>query len=216
MKRIIPLLLVLVLLAAGEAAKSTTGTVAGEVAVDGGARAGVVVHLEGVKKKDKKPLANRVIYQRNKQFSPSLTVIPKGTTVDFPNQDKIFHNVFSVSRPARFDLGLYKAGSSKSVEFKRVGVVDVYCNIHPEMVAKVRIVEDEHFAITDASGKFRIDNVPPGTYPVVAWMANAEEVRGQVTVKAGGTADVKLSLKAGGNKAEPHLRKDGTPYGRYK
>src|SRR5690349_14010319 len=123
MKRTLPVLVMLALLSAGEAAKSTTGVVAGEIVVmDGGKpksnRSGVVVHLEGVKPdKTKKPPAKSVIYQRNKQFSPSLTVIPKGTTVDFPNQDKIFHNVFSVSRPARFDLGLYKAGSSKSVEF---------------------------------------------------------------------------------------------------
>ena len=80
----------------------------------------------------------------------------KGTTIDFPNEDKIFHNVFSVSRPARFDLGLYKSGTAKSVEMKRAGIVDVYCNIHPEMIAKVKVLDNallhDHATATARSG----------------------------------------------------------------
>jgi plastocyanin len=172
----------------------------------------VVVYLEGVPA----PEAERkqAIRQRNLQFEPRVSVVVKGTTVDFPNDDKVFHNVFSTSRPARFDLGLYRSGSSKSVQFKREGVVDVFCNIHPDMSSRVLVVPNTWFAATDAGGKFRIDGVPPGTYPVVAWHPNGAEVRGQVKVERGKAASVTFDV-AEGERPKQHLRKDGTPYGRY-
>ncbi|MDB4959816.1 MAG: uncharacterized protein JWO36_7385, partial [Myxococcales bacterium] len=154
------------------------------------------------------------IAQHELQFEPRVSVVVKGTTVDFPNKDKIFHNVFSTSRPARFDLGLYRSGASKSVEFKRAGVVDVFCNIHPEMSSRVLVVPTEHFAITDASGKFRIDHVPAGQYPVVVWHPNGAEVRKTLTIEPGKA----VTLSADVDEGEPvkqHVRKDGTPYGRY-
>ena len=86
---------------------------------------------------------------------------------DVPTDDKIFHNVFSLSRTARFDLGLYKSGESKAVKMKRVGEVDVYCNIHPEMVSKILVLDTRYYAVTDRNGRFSIDGVPPGEYGVV-------------------------------------------------
>ena len=144
-----------------------------------------------------------------------MVAVPQGGTVDFPNEDKIFHNVFSVSRPARFDLGLYKSGTTKSVEMKRSGTVDVYCNIHPDMVAKVKVLDNGFYATTTATGAFDIEGVPAGDYPIVAWLPSGDEVKGTVTVKAGEAADVKLEVKTEA-KRETHSRKDGTPYGRYK
>ena len=172
----------------------------------------VVVYLEGIPASavDRK----HAIRQRNLQFDPRVSVVVKGTTVDFPNDDKVFHNVFSTSRPARFDLGLYRSGSSKSVPFKRVGVVDVFCNIHPEMWSRVLVVPTTLFAATDASGKFRIDGVPPGTYPIVVWHPLGAEVRGKVTIERGKAANVTFDV-AEGERPKQHLRKDGTPYGRY-
>ena len=201
------------------AGATATGSVRGTVAVliKGKPKAGqkgVVVYLEGVPGTVAKP-KNAVIRQREKQFEPPLTVIVRGTTVDFPNEDKIFHNVFSVSRPARFDLGLYKSGTQKSVEMKRAGTVDVYCNIHPEMIAKVKVLDNAFFTISDDKGGFAIDGVPPGEYPIVAWLPSGDESKGTIAVKAGETAQIKLELTEVAKK-ETHTRKDGTPYGRYK
>ena len=199
--------------------KPANGTVKGVVTVNikgkaKGDKKGVVVYLEGVQGTPAKG-KNAVIRQREKQFDPPLTIVVKGTTVDFPNEDKIFHNVFSVSRPARFDLGLYKSGTAKSVEMKRAGTVDVYCNIHPEMIAKVKVLDNAYYTITGTDGAFTIKDVPAGEYPVVAWLPSGDEVKGTVTVKAGETADVKLAIEEVAKK-DTHTRKDGTPYGRYK
>jgi plastocyanin len=176
---------------------------------------GVVVYLDDVPGPVPTTGKHATIRQVEKQFDPPLTIVVKGTTIDFPNEDKIFHNVFSVSRPARFDLGLYKSGTSKSVEMKRSGTVDVYCNIHPDMVAKVKVLDNSYFATTDATGKFSLEGVPPGEYPIVAWMPSGDETKGTVTVKAGEAARVDLEVKSEARR-ETHTRKDGTPYGRYK
>src|SRR5690606_16203924 len=146
---------------------------------------------------------------------PPLTIVVKGTTIDFPNEDKIFHNVFSVSRPARFDLGLYKSGTAKSVEMKRAGTVDVYCNIHPEMIAKVKVLDNAYYTITGRDGMFSIEDVPAGEYPIVAWLPTGDEAKGTVIIKPGETAQVKLQVSEVAKKTT-HTRKDGTPYGRYK
>lgn len=174
--------------------------------------ANVVVFLEGAPttEADRK----HAIRQKNLQFEPRVSVIVKGTTVDFPNDDKVFHNVFSTSRPARFDLGLYRSGTSKQVQFKREGFVDVFCNIHPEMTSRVLVVPTPKFATTNKAGKFRIDGVPQGKYPVVVWHPNGAEVRGMVTVERGKTASITLDV-AEGERPKQHLRKDGTQYGRY-
>ena len=195
------------------------GSVSGQIQVVKGGKgvsdhSKVVVYLEGVPASANAAKRKHVIKQRNVQFAPQLSVIVKGTTVDFPNEDKIFHNVFSASRAARFDLGLYRSGASKSVDFKRAGVVDVFCNIHPEMISRVLVVPTHHYAITDASGKFRIDGVPPGTYPAVVWHPSGNEVRQQIQIQPGKAAALTAKVEEGEMKKE-HRRKDGSPYGRY-
>ena len=194
----------------------STGEIHGTVAVNGGkTSAAVLVYLEGIPEAPPAPKDRAVIRQRYKQFDPPLTIVVRGTTVDFPNDDKMFHNVFSVSRPARFDLGLYKSGTTKSVEMKRAGTVDVYCNIHSEMVAKVKVLENAYYTTTDEQGRFRIAGVPAGDVSVVAWLPTGDQARAAVTVQTGRVADVKLEVTAVA-KRETHTRKDGTPYGRYK
>ena len=203
-------------LPAGAHAAPPTGDVAGTVVVTGRPNsAGVLVHLEGVPGTPSVPGDHAQIRQREKQFDPPLTVVVRGTTVDFPNDDKFFHNVFSVSRPARFDLGLYKSGTTKSVQMKHAGTVDVYCNIHPNMVARVKVLDNAFYTVTDAQGRFRISGVPSGQVAVVAWLPTGDQATGTITVKAGEVVDVKLEVTATVRK-ESHLRKDGTPYGRYK
>ena len=218
--RTVVIFVALAVLAGDARSKPSQGTVRGSVSVlvKGKPKAdkkGVVIYLENVPGTPPKPKNNAVIRQREKQFDPPLTIVVKGTTIDFPNEDKIFHNVFSVSRPARFDLGLYKSGTAKSVEMKRTGTVDVYCNIHPEMIAKVKVLENAYYTITGSDGAFAIENVPPGEYPVVAWLPSGDEAKGTVVVKAGEVAQVKLEVTEVAKK-DTHTRKDGTPYGRYK
>lgn len=196
-----------------------TGGVSGTVTItkDGSTkkdRSNVAVFIEGVPG-DIREGKTQVIHQKELTFLPGIVVVPRGTSVDFPNDDKVFHNVFSVSKGAKFDLGLYKSGTTKSVTFKNAGVVDVYCNIHPQMQAKIRVIESNHYAITGADGSFKITGIPAGKYTIVGWQAFGEEFRGEVTVTAGGNAKVDIALTEQ-NAPQHHLRKDGTPYGRYK
>jgi plastocyanin len=107
--------------------------------------------------------------QRNQAFVPYVLAVPVGTTVEFPNSDRVYHNVFSLSKAKRFDLGRYARGHSKSVRFDRPGVVRVFCELHSHMNAFVLVFAHRYFATTDADGRYRIDNVPPGAYTVVAW-----------------------------------------------
>jgi plastocyanin len=201
--------------------RTATGEVQGQVTIlrDGKPRAehsNAVVYLEGVPGAPERAAAPSpaVIRQKDKQFTPSLTVVQSGATVDFPNEDRIFHNVFSVSRAARFDLGLYKSGSSRSVTVKRPGVVDVYCNIHADMEARIKVLDTPWYRVTGRDGRFRFTRVPVGIHPIVVWLPSGDEVRGTVTVRAGAVAQFRTSI-AQVERPRRHLRKDGTPYGRY-
>lgn len=107
--------------------------------------------------------------QRNKMFEPHLLVLQAGTLVQFPNMDPFFHNVFSLFNGKRFDLGLYEAGTSKTVRFDRVGVSFLFCNIHEGMNAVVVAVPTPYFGISDHSGHVNIANVPDGRYQMQSW-----------------------------------------------
>ncbi len=203
-------------------AAQATGAVAGQVVITRGRRlkkdrSNVVIVVQGIPDSAPTPSETPVVIdQTDKTFHPRITVIPTGTTVDFPNNDRVFHNVFSVSRATTFDLGLYKAGSSKSVEFDRAGVIDIYCNIHPQMSAKVLVVDTVHYAVTGPDGSFTLPDVPPGIHPFMAWQADGESFEGTVEVEAGKTSRLTIQLKEDRWSRDRHTRKDGTPYGRYK
>jgi len=115
------------------------------------------------------------LVQRNKRFEPGLLVIPVGSIVDFPNVDPWFHNVFSLYRGKRFDLGLYQAGAQRSVRFDRPGPSYLFCNIHPEMMGVVLAVDSNLFATTDLTGHYSIVNVPGGKYFLHVWYENAKQ-----------------------------------------
>lgn len=183
-------------------------------------RAGVVVYLEAPmdpaleeRLLDTPPPVHSV-RQVNKSFTPQVSAVLRGTEVSFPNDDMIFHNVFSLSKTKRFDLGLYKSGTTKSITLTRPGIIDVYCNIHPEMAAKILVLDNPYFAVTGADGSFKIEGVPPGTYPYVAWQARGEPVRGELTVAAGAATRLDLGVVET-PQSSLHTRKDGSPYGRY-
>jgi len=138
-------------------------------------RADVVVWLEPLGADDRvtpsvpSPSANAQIIQHDKTFVPHVTVVTTGTVVQFPNKDPFFHNVFSLFEGKRFDLGLYEAGSSRTVAFNRAGISYIFCNIHPEMSAVVVTLKTPYYAISDRKGMVTIPNVPPGRYQMQIW-----------------------------------------------
>jgi len=120
--------------------------------------------------------------QRNETFVPHVLAITVGTVVDFPNSDEIYHNVFSLSKARRFDLGRYAVGRSKAVRFNRPGIVRVFCDIHSHMNAFILVFNHRFFDVTDAEGRFRIDDVPPGSYTLLAWLEGSVLASRPVTV----------------------------------
>jgi plastocyanin len=136
-----------------------------------------------------------VMDQRNETFVPHVLAITTGTTVDFPNSDKFYHNVFSLSKVHPFDLGRYAAGSSRPVRFDRAGIVRVFCDIHSHMNAYILVFNHPFFAMTDAEGRYRIDNVPPGTYGVIAWNEGTSSETRPITVPDGGTAELDFTVR---------------------
>lgn len=113
---------------------------------------------------------NFTLLQKNKMFTPHLLVVPVGSSVAFPNADPFFHNVFSLFDGRRFDLGLYEAGSTRSVVFSREGVSYIFCNIHSEMSAVVISLTTPLYAIADQQGVFHIRDVPDGEYDLHVWI----------------------------------------------
>ena len=153
-----------------------------------------VVYLESAPRgafEEREP-GRAVMDQRNETFVPHVLAVTVGAVVDFPNSDKTFHNVFSLSRARRFDLGRYAAGHSKSIRFDRPGLVRVFCDIHSHMNAYVLVLSHPFFDVTDVDGRFRIDDVPAGTYTVVGWYDGEPRTSRPVTVPSGGIADFEL------------------------
>lgn len=134
------------------------------------------------------------IAQRDEQFFPHVVAVTAGSTVEFPNDDTIFHNVFSLSKPATFDLGRYPSGDSRARTISKPGIVKVFCQIHSHMSAVIRVFDHEWFTIPDAGGKFSLDGVAPGTYTLVAWHERIGERRDRVTIRAGATTEVMFTL----------------------
>ena len=134
--------------------------------------------------------------QRDQTFVPHVLAITVGTTVDFPNSDVTFHNVFSLSKTKTFDLGRYSRGKSKPVRFDRPGVVQVFCDIHSHMSAYILVFAHRYFAVTDQAGTFTIAGVPPGSYTLAVW--HEGEVRDTRTVtipEAGGAVDAAFVIR---------------------
>jgi plastocyanin len=136
-----------------------------------------------------------VMDQRNETFVPHVLAITTGTTVDFPNSDRIYHNVFSLSKAARFDLGRYAVGHSRAIRFDRPGIVRVFCDIHSHMNAFILVFTHPFFAVTDTEGRYHIDNVPPGTYAVIAWNEGVSSDPQPITVPDGSSAELDFTLR---------------------
>ena len=136
------------------------------------------------------------IVQRDKSFIPDLLVVAAGTTVEFPNWDPYTHNVFSRSRAAQFDLDRYGQGQSKSYKFSNAGVVQIFCNVHPQMRAVLLVTPNRFVAGVNQRGGFAIPKVPPGRYVLVAWHERGGEVRQEIDVPAEGLRGISIALPA--------------------
>ncbi len=131
----------------------------------------VVVFIEGPGPATKPVVAT--IDQKKRHFEPEVVVVPAGSTVQFPNSDPVFHNVFSLSKAKPFDLGNYPMGESRSVKFPEPGIVTVHCHLHPNMAAAVVVTPNAWFAQPSNDGAFQIPGLTPGTYTLVAWHRSA-------------------------------------------
>jgi plastocyanin len=136
------------------------------------------------------PRARVVLDQRNLKFSPHVLAVQVGTVVDFPNNDRVFHDVFSFRDGKRFELGLYPVGATKHVPFDRPGLSRVFCNIHPGMAAYILVVDTPHFAVSDRDGHFSLPGLPPGTYPYHAWRPGGAILNGSAEIRPGLRLDV--------------------------
>ncbi|MCZ6674971.1 MAG: hypothetical protein O7C75_18730 [Verrucomicrobia bacterium] len=160
-------------------------------------RSNVVVFLDRVNNDAgvSLPRKNPVVSQKNRTFGPRVVPIVKGTTVDFPNDDIIFHNVFSLSKTQIFDLDIYSPGKSKSVTFPRSGWVKIYCNIHPKMVGHIIALDNPFFSLTDQKGIFVISGVPDGEYTLRTWHEFGNEVRKRIQVSGSSRYNYLLEIQ---------------------
>ena len=134
------------------------------------------------------------LQQQNETFVPHVLVITKGSTVDFPNDDPFFHNVFSLSSASAFNLGRYPRGQSRQEKFSKAGLVKVFCDIHSHMSASILVLDHPYFTIPGTDGNYEIKNVPPGQYTIVGWHERVGERSAIVRVDAGRPATVDLTV----------------------
>ena len=155
----------------------------------------VVVYLKDPAWRGTLAAGRASIVQEGETFIPHVLAVTRGSVVDFPNADPIYHNVFSLSKTKRFDLGRYAAGKSQPVRFDHPGIVRVFCDIHSHMNAFILVFNHPFFSMTDGDGRYRIDNIPPGTYTVVAWNEGVSSEPRSVTVPSGGIAELDFALR---------------------
>lgn len=177
--------------------EAQAGTISGKVRARGRRHSGdAVVYIEKIPGKTFPAPQNPVtLDQRNLTFVPHVLPVLVGTTVAFPNSDEVRHNVFSVSRTARFNLGTYPRGVVKHITFKEPGVVALLCHVHVEMSAYVVVVETPYFAVTQRDGSYTIKHVPPGKYVLKTWHERLKPQSKEVEVGAGSSAQADFILR---------------------
>ena len=179
---------------------------------------GVVLWLEPVDRPASAPPGKHIeMLQKDKMFLPHVLAISVGTTVELPNLDFIFHNAFSNFSGQPFDVGLYAPRTSKSVTFKHPGIVRVFCNIHSTMSAIIAVLNTPWYAVTPATGKYTLPNVPPGEYMLRIFHERAQPdnlkfLERKVTVPESGLAMPLISISETGYSPAPHLNKYGETY----
>ncbi|MFT3696077.1 MAG: carboxypeptidase regulatory-like domain-containing protein [Kofleriaceae bacterium] len=206
-------MIVALVVAVGVANAGPGGRVVGKVTItdaDGReSNADAIIYVVGFKEPPSTDATQ--VAQKDRKFVPDLVAITVGEHVKFPNGDPFLHNVFSQSTTRKFDLGSFRRGDAKDKDFPDPGVVDVYCNIHPEMAATILVLPNRRHTRRKPDGTYVIDGVPPGNWQVFAYTRRAlKPASAPVTVVAGQDVTVNLSLSRG---AEPaHLNKYGEKY----
>jgi plastocyanin len=195
-------------------AAAASGSVSGKVTASGGEGRFIVYVEKGPGDGKAGAAPRREMVQKDSEFQPAALWVRTGDVVDFLNRDNIYHNVFSPSEANSFDLGLYRGGLKKSVQMNRPGEVDVYCNIHPNMKAKVLVVPPGSRVVEVVEGTYTLGDLEPGSYTLAAWSATHEPERAQVEVKPGQAARADFALQP--RATLRHLNKNGEQYGRYK
>ena len=166
----------------------------------------------GAKNVPRRPAETVQIVTRNKTLIPHIIAIPVGSSVTFPNDDPISHNLFSLSSGNSFDLGLYRKGAGKSQKFDSPGVVNVYCNVHPNMSAVIHVLWTPYYGFTDANGHYAFD-VPPGRYRLVAWNEQGGSTESTIDVGAGGLpSPLTMMIGSRNFRVTQHMNKVGKPY----
>ncbi len=214
--RHLPVLGLLVLSALTVPSTAVGGPLSGLVRTDtrpGVVPAAAIVYAEPLDTSPPRRPAAAALRQRHKAFQPQVLAVSVGSTVAFPNDDTIFHNVFSLSGPEPFDLGLYRAGSSRSRTFSRAGTYQVFCNIHPQMTAAIVVVNTPWVTTAGADGRFVLD-VPAGRYRLTAVSERAEPVSVEVTATAGAVVAPELRLDETRWVDVQHKNKHGQDYPR--
>ena len=153
----------------------------------------VVVYVKDAPKTAVTP-TRAEIHQHNENFVPRVVAVTVGSTVEFPNDDPIYHNVFSLSRTKTFDLGRFPQGKSRGERFDKPGVVKVFCQIHSHMSATVMVFDHPWFAIPDERGMFDLSGVPPGTHEITAWHERLGDTTMQLRVEPGRPATIDFVL----------------------
>jgi plastocyanin len=187
-----------------------TGTVRAK-ARGGTAPAPVIVYAEPVDSAPPRAPRRFTLAQKNKTFQPRVVAAPLGSTVDFPNNDGLYHNVFSLSGPQPFDLGLYRAGESRSRTFTAPGVYRVFCNIHPQMSAVIVVAPSAFVTVAETDGRYTLD-LPAGRYRVTAMSERASPVSVEVASTQGAASVPDLTLDESAFVLAPHKNKFGQDY----
>lgn len=203
----------IVVLATGSSlaeAGPVTGTIR-TLTREGTAASAALVYAEPLDAPVPKRAATFTLTQKDKTFRPQILAVPVGSTVDFPNEDPIFHNVFSLSWPQPFDLGLYRAGATRSRTFTQAGEYRVFCNIHPQMTALILVVGTPYVTRPGADGKFVLD-LPPGRYRLTAVSSRAKPATSEVTSTTGTVDAPALTLDESTWVETRHKNKHGQEY----
>jgi plastocyanin len=173
--------------------------------------AAAVVYAESIDSPVSRVPRRLTLAQKNKTFQPRVMVVPAGSTVDFPNNDGIFHNVFSLSGPQPFDLGLYRAGDSRARTFTAAGTYRVFCNIHPQMTAIIVVAPSAFATLVAPDGRFTLD-LPPGRYRMTAVSERASPVSVETTSTPGASIAPELTLDESAWAYTQHKNKFGKDY----
>src|SRR3954447_8925879 len=171
----------------------------------------VVVYAEPLGEHEPPKPGHFELKQEEKTFIPHVLAVPAGSTVTFPNDDPIFHNVFSLTRSSPFDLGLYRAGESKTRVFTKPAIYRVFCNIHPQMNALLLVLPSSFIAEANAQGVYRLD-LPPGRYRLSAWSERSEPATEEVAVESTAVSAPELTLDESKFVEIPHKNKYGLDY----